>query len=349
MTNQVLFERRGRLGIATLNRPQALNALSHEMVLALDSELAEWEDDDEVAAVLIRGAGDRAFCAGGDIRAFYDKRDDPAAVATLSKVFYRDEYRLNRRIFRYPKPYIALVDGITMGGGVGVSVHGTHWIATERTMFAMPETGIGFFPDVGGGYFLPRLPGLLGMYLALTGARLKATDCLYAGIASHVIASAQVDELVAALAKDSERQQIDSTLAEFAGSPEPAPLAAHRETIDRCFAAASPAEMLTALDAESSDWAAETAKTLRGVSPTSVAVTFRQIHAGAGMSFEDVMKMEYRLSQRFNAGHDYFEGIRAAIVDKDRSPRWQPDRLDGVSGALVEDYFAAVPTELTFN
>ena len=349
MTNQVLFEQRKRLGLVTLNRPPALNALSHEMVLALDSQLAEWENDASVAAVLIRGAGDRAFCAGGDIRAFYDKRDEPGAVAALSEVFYRDEYRLNRRIFRYPKPYIALADGITMGGGVGVSVHGTHWVATERTLFAMPETGIGFFPDVGGGYFLPRLPGQMGMYLALSGARLKAADCLYAGIASHVIAADKGDDLIGALAPGGTREQVDATLAAFAIEPEPAPLAARRETIDRCFAASGPVEILAALDAEGTDWAAETAKVLRGVSPTSVAVAFRQIHAGAGLTFEDVMKMEYRLSQRFNAGHDYFEGIRAAIVDKDRSPKWQPDSLTSVPADLVDGYFAPLATELAFD
>ncbi len=345
MTDHVLFERRGRLGIATLNRPKALNALSHDMVRSLDRQLAEWETDRDVAAVLVRGAGDRAFCAGGDIRAFYDLRDGGAAE--LSVVFYRDEYRLNRRIFRYPKPYIALVDGVTMGGGVGVSVHGTHWVATERTLFAMPETGIGFFPDVGGGYFLPRLPGSIGMYLALTGARLKAPDSLYAGIANHIVPSERVDDLTETLAGAAGR--VDAILSGFAQDPGAPPLAAHRDVIDRCFAAESVPAILAALDAESGEWAAKTAATIRGVSPTSLKVAFRQIHAGAGLSFEDNMKMEYRLSLRFNAGHDYFEGIRAAIVDKDRSPKWQPASLDAVADTDIDAYFAPVPEELTFE
>ncbi len=345
MTDHVLTERRSTLGIITLNRPQALNALSHDMVLAIDRQLAEWEHDFAVAAVLIRGAGDRAFCAGGDIRAFYDLRDGGAAE--LSAVFYRDEYRLNRRIFRYPKPYIALVDGVTMGGGVGVSVHGTHWVATERTLFAMPETGIGFFPDVGGGYFLPRLPGQIGMYLALTGARLKAPDCLYAGIANRIIPASRAEELTDALARPG--SHIDAVLAAFADDPGSAPLAQHRDIIDRCFAAEGVSAILAALDRETSPWAAETAATIRRVSPTSLKVAFRQIHAGAGLSFEDNMKMEYRLSQRFNAGHDYFEGIRAAIVDKDRSPKWQPATVEEVSDDDIGKYFAPVPEELTFE
>ena len=345
LTGHVLAEQRGTLGIVTLNRPRALNALSHEMVLGLDRQLHQWERDAAVAAVLIRGAGDRAFCAGGDIRAFYDLRG--GGVAELSAVFYRDEYRLNRRIFRYAKPYVALVDGVTMGGGVGISVHGSHWVATERTLFAMPETGIGFFPDVGGGYFLPRLPGEIGMYLALTGARIKAADCLYAGVATHFVAAERIDELTAALAEAG--TAVDEVLAAFVADPGKATLTTRRETIDRCFAADSVAAILTALDAESGAWATETAAAMRRVSPTSLRIAFRQIRAGTDLSFEDVMRMEYRLSQRFNAGHDYFEGIRAAIVDKDRSPNWDPANLDGVADAVVDAYFTPVAEELTFD
>ena len=211
----------------------------------------------------------------------------------------------------------------------------------------MPETGIGFFPDVGGGYFLPRLPGEIGMYLALTGARIKAADCIYAGVATHFVPAGRVEELTTALADAG--AAVDPVLTSFVGDPGEPGLAAHCDTVDRCFGAASVSAVLAALDAEPGAWAAETAAAIRRVSPTSLRVAFRQIRAGADLSFEHVMGMEYRLSQRFNTGHDYFEGIRAAIVDKDRSPNWAPAILDDVSDTDVDAYFAPVPEELTFD
>ena len=325
----ILFERRGRLAIVTLNRPAALNALTLDMIRQLDRKLADWAVDPSVGAVVIRGAGERAFCAGGDVRALYD------GDAAYRAEFYRDEYRLNRRVFCFPKPYLALIDGVVMGGGVGVSVHGSHRVASERTLFAMPETGIGLFPDVGGGYFLPRRPGRIGMYLALTGARLGAADCLYAGIATHCVPGDRLDALVDALADG----DVDATLAHFATDPGPPPLAEHRAAIDRCFAGASVEAIVATLKAESGDWARAMRETLAAKSPTSLKLAFRQLSAGATLDFEAVLVMEYRLSQFCMAGHDFFEGVRAVVIDKDNAPRWRPATLAEVSEAEIDRAF----------
>ncbi|MEX2009578.1 MAG: enoyl-CoA hydratase/isomerase family protein, partial [Dongiaceae bacterium] len=291
----ILFERRGRLAVVTLNRPAALNALTLDMIRRLDRKLADWAVDPSVGAVVIRGAGGRAFCAGGDVRALYD------GDAEIRATFYRDEYRLDRRVFRFPKPYVALIDGVVMGGGVGVSVHGSHRVASERTLFAMPETGIGLFPDVGGGYFLPRRPGRIGMYLALTGARLRAADCLYAGIATHHVPGDRLDALVDALADG----DVDAALTRFASDPGPPPMAEHRAAIDRCFGGGSVEAIIETLGAESGDWARTTRETLAAKSPMSLRLTFRQLSAGATLDFEAVLVMEYRLSQFCMAGHDF--------------------------------------------
>jgi len=237
-----------------------------------------------------------------------------------------------------------LMDGITMGGGVGVSVHGSHRVATERTRFAMPETGIGLFPDVGGSYFLPRLPGAIGMYLALTGAQLGPADCLYAGIATHCMDFGRLDEMKRALPRavgtGDAHVGVDRTMGARHQNPGAAPLAAHRDAIDRCFAAASVADIVAALEAEGSDWATQQLEILGAKSPTSLKVTFRQIRAGATMDFAEVMRMEYRLTQGCMAGHDFYEGVRAAVIDKDRTPKWRPARLDQVTEAAVDAYFA---------
>ena len=268
--------------------------------------------------------------------------------------FFRSEYRLNRRIFHYPMPYIALIDGIVMGGGVGVSVHGSHRIVTENTLFAMPETGIGLFPDVGGSHFLPRLPGQLGMFLGLTGTRLKAADCLYCGIATHYVGAEKLPALKQALAAADWRGQgpeaADAAIAGLATDPGPAPLAVHRDTIDRCFAAESVEGVLAALEAEGDDWAASIRATLLACSPTSLKVTFRQIRDGAALAFDDAMVIEYRLSQACVAGHDFLEGVRAAVIDKDRQPKWRPAGLADVDETAVAAHFAPLGgNELTFD
>jgi len=344
---EILFEVRDGLALVTLNRPKALNALTFDMVLALDARLAAWAMDDAVWAVMLQGAGDRAFCAGGDIRAMYDDR---AADGDLRDRFYWHEYRLNRRIHRFPKPYIALADGVTMGGGVGVSEHGSHRVVTERTLYAMPETGIGLFPDVGGSYFLPRLADSLGPYLGLTGARLRAADCRAAGLADIYIPSealpAAIDALVAA---ERSHAGVDAVLQRFAEDPGPPPLAAHRDAIARCFGAGTPEAILTAVAAEDSDWARETAATLATKSPTSLKLTAEALRRGAALSVEDCIVMEYRLARRCMAGHDFFEGVRAVLVDKDNAPAWQPATLEAVTEAHVQAYFAPLDPELVFD
>jgi enoyl-CoA hydratase len=347
---EVLFERRGGLGLITLNRPKALNALTLEMIRALDPRLEAWASDAAVQAVAIRGAGDRAFCAGGDVRALYESRarGDRAYRAE----FYRHEYGQNRRIFRFPKPYIALIDGIAMGGGVGVSIHGSHRVATERTLFAMPETGIGLFPDVGAGHFLPRLPGKLGLYLGLAGVRIKAADCLYAGLATHYVPSARLEALIAALAEaDLGRGNaaVDELLARFHEDPGPAPLAARRASIDRAFGAASVEAILAALMRDGEDWSKETQAVLAGKSPTSLKLTFRQLALGRELSFEEVMIMEYRLCQYCMDGHDFFEGVRAVIIDRDNAPKWRPPTLAEVSEAEIGRAFAPRADDLNFE
>ncbi|MFQ5773899.1 MAG: enoyl-CoA hydratase/isomerase family protein [Kiloniellaceae bacterium] len=348
----ILFEVRGGVALVTLNRPKALNALTLAMCQEFDRQLASWAGDPAVHAVVVAGAGERAFCAGGDVRAIWEagKRGE-----RLTADFFRAEYTLNRRIKTFPKPYIAIIDGITMGGGVGISVHGSHRVATERTVFAMPETGIGFFPDVGGSYFLPRLPGALGMYLALTGARVKAADAVYAGVATHFVQSARLRELEAALAAADwaaaeSPAVVDEAIGRFADDPGSPSLAAHRAAIDRCFSAESVEAILAALEAEGGDWADKTLATLRTRSPTSLKITFEQVRRGAKLGFDEAMIMEYRLSQACMAGHDFYEGIRAVVVDKDNAPAWNPATLGAVAPGLVEAHFRPLGArDLTFE
>lgn len=356
-TQDIRFEVAGPLGIVTLDRPKALNALTLPMIRAFDPVLAEWERDPAVRAVVIRGAGDRAFCAGGDVRAVYDDgkaMKEGTGDGALTRDFFREEYRLNRRIHRFHKPYVALLDGITMGGGVGLSVHGSHRVATEKTLFAMPETAIGLFPDVGGSWFLPRCPGETGAYVALTGTRLHAADVLYLGIGTHRVPSERLDALVGELAgadwSGEARAVVDGVVARHALAPEPAPLAQRREEIDRCFAFDTVEGILEALEAEGTEWAATTLKTLSRMSPSSLKVSLRQIRLGKGLDFDEAMKMEYRLSQACMRGNDFYEGIRALLVDKDKSPKWRPAELAAVGPADVERYFAPSPTgELSFD
>ncbi|MBL6938452.1 MAG: enoyl-CoA hydratase/isomerase family protein [Alphaproteobacteria bacterium] len=330
---EILFERRGVAAIVTLNRPQALNALTHGMAVALHAQLKDWAADDAVKCVLVEGAGERAFCAGGDIRTLYDsgKAGTPYAVE-----FYRDEYLLNAYIKHYPKPYIALIRGIVMGGGVGVSVHGSHRIADESTLFAMPETGIGLFPDVGGSFFLPRLPGEIGMYLALTGARLKTADALYAGVATHYVPAKQRETLIEKLCGG---ESVAVALRELAEDAPEAPMAAHREKIDVAFAAHAVDGVLERLERDGSDWALDAAKQIRGKSPTATRLAFRQLRKGTNLSFDGCMRMEFRMVNRVIAGHDFYEGVRATIIDKDGKPKWKPATLAEVPEADIDHYF----------
>lgn len=339
---EILFERRGAAGIVTLNRPQALGAVTHGMVLALRAQLDAWADDAAVTRVVVTSAPGRAFSAGGDIRALYDLgragRHDEALQ------FWRDEYPLNTVIKTYRKPYVALIDGIVMGGGVGVSVHGSHRVAGDKYAFAMPEVGIGFFPDVGATWFLPRLPGRLGTYCALTGDRLNAADACAAGLATHRVASSRFAELLDALCGN---VSVDAVLAAFAEAAEEGPAAPHRAAIERLFDGESIEAILAKLDREAAggaaaDWAGKVVANIRTKSPTSLKVALAQMRRGAEWTFAQCMQAEFRIVSRIVRGHDFYEGVRAAIIDKDNAPRWQPATLDAVTSDEVERHFAAL-------
>jgi enoyl-CoA hydratase len=330
----VIFEKSGAVGLITLNRPKALNALTHGMCLQMTMQLRAWAAQDDVKVVVVQGSGERAFCAGGDIRSLYESGMNKTPYA-LS--FYRDEYVLDALIKHYPKPYVALINGIVMGGGVGVSVHGSHRVANETTTFAMPETGIGLFPDVGGSYFLPRMEGQIGMYLALTGARLKTVDTIYSGVATHFVPMKEWPALIADLAAG---KGVDRVVGRKSDDLPAGFLADHRASIDKIFAHNSVEEILTALDADHTDWSRDTAKTIRSKSPTATKIAFRQVREGAKLDFDDCMKMEWRMVNRVVAGHDFYEGVRATIIDKDGTPKWKPADLSEVSTADIDAYFA---------
>jgi enoyl-CoA hydratase len=314
--DSVQARRDGRVGRLVLNRPKALNALDLAMIRALSAHLLAWRDDPHVHAVVIEGAGERAFCAGGDIRAVraHALEGDSATV----EAFFAEEYALNALIAAYPKPYVALVDGICMGGGIGVSVHGAYRVASEHAMFAMPETAIGFFPDVGATYFLPRLPGRLGLYLALTGARLTGADAVHGGLATQFTPRAAMPALSAALAEDGV-----AALARFA-APLPAyTLQPARAALDRCFAAPTVPDILRLLQAEHGDWAAETVRQLRAHSPSSLFWSHAIVRDGADRTLADCLAAELALTRTATRHHEFIEGVRAMVVDKDRAPKWQ--------------------------
>ena len=339
--DDILFQRRGAAGIVTLNRPKALNAVTHAMVLALRTQLDAWADDPAITRVVITAAAERAFSAGGDIRALTDL--GKAGKHDEALQFWRDEYPLNAAIKNFRKPYVALIDGIVMGGGVGVSVHGSHRVAGDRFSFAMPEVGIGFFPDVGATWFLPRMPGELGAYCALTGERFDVADALAAGIATHRIPSARFAALLDGLTGT---VSVDALLSAFSEPAGQGPIAARRSAIDRLFPGDRVEDILAALDREAaaggSDgaWAAKTATTMRAKSPLSLKIALAQVRRGKAWDFATCMRAEFRIVSRIIHGHDFYEGVRAVIVDKDNKPRWQPAALDAVSGAEVERHFA---------
>jgi enoyl-CoA hydratase len=344
---EILFERRGAAGIITLNRPHALNAVSHAMVRALARKLSEWESDAAVTRVILTARGGRAFSAGGDLRSLYDlgcaRRYDEALD------FFREEYALNARIKRYRKPYVALIDGIVMGGGVGVSVHGSHRIAGDKLVFAMPEVGIGFFPDIGATWFLPRLPGELGTFCALTGERLDADDAVRAGIATHRVPSVRFSDLVESLCGT---VSVDALLGAFARPPENGPTAGRRAAIERLFQGDRVEDILAALDAEAAAsgthavLASDAAALIRTKSPTSLKLALAQMRRGARLEFTECMRTEFRIVSRVVHGHDFYEGIRAVIVDKDQAPHWNPAVLEAVSAAEVDRHFAPLAREL---
>jgi enoyl-CoA hydratase len=333
---EVLVAVEGGVGRLTLNRPKALGALTATMVRLMTKALLAWRDDDQISTILIDHAGERGFCAGGDIRFL---ADSAAQGGEGARHFFYTEYQLNHLLFVYPKPVIALMDGITMGGGVGISMPARYRVATERTTFAMPETGIGLFPDVGGGWHLSRLHGAAGAWLALTGARLKAPGCQILGIATDVIASERIAEFKDRLFADPDA--VETILAELETDPGRSAMIEHHDEIDRLFAGATVEAIFEALEKDGSPWAAEQLATLKTKSPLSMKTALRQLRAGAAMAdFADNMAMEMRIAARIVMSHDFSEGVRAVIIDKDNKPVWAPDTLAGVTDAMLDDVFA---------
>lgn len=330
----VIVERVGALGRLRLDRPKALNALTHGMVREIDAALNQFSADPGLAAVLLTGEGERGLCAGGDLRGLYD---NPGTA--FAETFWRDEYRLDSRIAAYEKPFVAVMDGITMGGGVGLAGHAAHRIVTERSRVAMPETGIGYLPDVGGTWLLPRAPGQVGTYLGLTGEPVGAADALYCGLADVMVPSQSLPDLIdalSALPPDAGDAGVREAIDRLARDPGEAPLAQHRETIDRCFAFDMIDEILSALAADGSEFAAATRKTLLTKSPSSLVLTLCLLRLGRrSPNLEACLEREFHASLALLEEGDFREGIRAAVIDKDKSPRWNPPSLDAVDPARI--------------
>ncbi|XP_039750088.1 3-hydroxyisobutyryl-CoA hydrolase, mitochondrial [Pararge aegeria] len=331
----VLFETVNNAGIITLNRPKALNSLNTSMVTKLLPQLQEMETSKTL--VIIKGAGDKAFCAGGDVKAAIDKVEGP--------IFFHTEYNVNYLIGKYKIPYIAFLNGITMGGGLGLSVHGRYRVATEKTMIAMPETKIGLFPDVGGSYFLPRLQVNLGLYLGLTGDRLKGKDVVKAGIATHFVSSKRLYELEKLLLRCTSDIEVDNLLNKFNEPPEEFSLAPNIKHINYCFAASTVEEIIERLEKVQNDWSVKTIETLHQMCPGSLKITMRALQRGAQLDLPQCLKMEYRLACRATENHDFPEGVRALLIDKDNNPQWKHKTLAEVDDDYVEDYFKKLPQD----
>lgn len=346
MAEDLLFARQKHIGVITLQRVQALNALTLPMILSLQQQLQAWEDDAEIHAVIIQAAPGKAFCAGGDVRWLYDagKEGDPKQMQ-----FFWHEYRLNHFIHHFSKPYIALMDGVTMGGGVGISLHGSHPVASERFIFAMPETGIGFFPDIGASYLLAQCPGSWGMYLGLTGNRLGPADAKALRLVKHVIPSDKfqdaIDMLVAADLSTNAHAKVDHCLETFSLSLQVSAINL-QDDIDTCFGSDDVESILTKLSVSDGDWHHQTFKTMMQKAPLSLKITFEQIRKARSLSMAECVKMDYCLVGHFMRDHDFYEGVRALLVDKDKSPHWQPNALSAISHARVADYFECGQPEL---
>ena len=334
----------GRIGRITLDRPQALNALTLEMVRVIDAALAEWAQNPAILAVLVDGAGPRGLCAGGDIRSLYEaaKADD----LSLPKAFFATEYRMNARIASFPKPYIPIMDGIVMGGGIGLSAHGNYRLVTARAMLAMPEVGIGFIPDVGGTFLLARAPDQLGTHAALTAARLSGADALLLNLADAMIDAAAIPELIADLEAASNTEDMTSRIDRAKITPDPGTLAGERGWIARCYQADRIEKILDKLDNDAEPAARAAAAIIRNQSPSAVKLTLRALrHAAALGDLRACLDQEYRIALRCMRSHDFIEGVRAAVIDKDRTPRWQPETLDQVTETLLDPYFAPLGDE----
>jgi enoyl-CoA hydratase len=340
---EILFETRGLVGLITLNRPKALNALTRAMCVGMHERLQDWAGDPKIAAVAIRGLGPRAFCAGGDIRAMALSSEQKTQEAAD---FLRDEYRLNGAIGAFAKPFVALTHGVVMGGGAGVSVHGAFRTADADLVFAMPETGIGFVPDIGASYFLSRCPGETGMYLALTGGRIALGDALDWGLMTHYVQALAHEAVIEGLVQGEAAEKI---LGGVAQTRPPSILARHRDRIDLAFSAHSVEAVLERLDRDGSEFAVETARVIRSRSPISLKLAFRLVREGKSLSREECLKMEYRVAARRVGEWDFREGVRAQLRDKDNAPKWRPSALAAVKEGQIADYFASLGArELSF-
>ena len=339
MTPDVITAVDGKVGRLRLNRPKAIHALTRDMCLAMSEALLGWRERPEIEAVMLDHAEGRGFCAGGDVVML---ARSGAGDSSEARAFFFDEYRLNHLLFTYAKPTVAFMDGITMGGGVGISQPCRYRVATENTRFAMPETAIGLFPDVGGGWYLSRLPGRVGQYLALTGARLDGSECLALGLATHYVPALALDDLKARIA--AEPQRLPELLDEASGPAPQAKVALHKEEIDRLFAADEYEEVLAALEADGSDWVREQLAALATKSPQACKVSLRMLYDGGLMqSFADEMRQEYAVAGRLVQRHDFVEGVRALLVDKDNCPAWEPATPEGVTQHLIDTIFAPMP------
>lgn len=340
--SEVLTRVEGKAGFLSLNRPNAIHALTLDMVHIMTEALLQWRDDPAVEAIIIDHAEGRGFCSGGDIAFLRHSALEDGGVS--GRRFFHDEYQLNHLLFTYPKPVIAFMDGITMGGGVGISQPARFRVATENTRFAMPETGIGLFPDVGGGWYLSRLKGRLGVFLALTGARLDGGECLLAGLATHYLPSEGLAEAKVRIAADPSR--MDGILGSLSESPPEARLEANLPLIDRLFASDRYEDVIGALEADTSDWAAKELATLKTKSPQTCKVALRQLKESLTCAdFAANMVMEYRIASRVLLRPDFTEGVRAVIVDKDNQPKWTPSTPEAVTDDLLNAIFAPLPPE----
>lgn len=341
MTDELIAVVEGRTGRIRLNRPGAIHALNTAMCATMLEALETWRIDIGIEAVIIDHAEGRGFCAGGDIRML---AESGAKDGVEARAFFHTEYRMNHKLFTYVKPTVAFMDGITMGGGVGISLPCRYRVATENTRLAMPETGIGLFPDVGGGWYLSRLPRRMGQFLALTGHRLDGAECLALGLATHYLPSTALDEAKARIIADP--RSIDAILRDLAVTPPEAKIIAHQADIDRLFASDVLEEVFAALEADPGEWAQAQLKLLRTKSPQTMKVSLRLLHEGALMhDFADEMRQEYAVGCRVVQRHDFLEGVRAVIIDKDNAPRWNPATPEGVTDHVIDQIFAPLPDD----
>jgi len=347
----LIARREGSAGIIRLNRPKAINAVTLEMFRDIDKALDAFEADPQVAVILLEGAGERGLCAGGDIRALWESSK---VKGDLGKILWREEYILNARIKKFPKPYVAFMDGIVMGGGVGLSAHSSHRVATEKTKLAMPEVGLGFFPDVGGTWLLSHSPGQIGTYFGLTGQTMNGPDAIHAGFADAVVPTAKLPALREALTKvrtGASSAEIQALIAGFATGETAGPVAAKQATIDKWFAHDRMQDIVAALQRDGSELAQATLKTLSEKSPRGMVVTLKLLRlARKAKSLEECLVREYRAALQVFASDDFREGVRAAVIDKDRQPKWSPPRIEDVTPEMVAPYFAEIGAdELKFS